>query len=214
MIKNLFSTLIAMTLLCGIALYAQDKTTKEESKKMESQTTKETPGSGQKEIVVMETSMGTIEIEMFRNEAPKTVENFVKLAEKGYYNGITFHRVIDNFMIQGGDPTGTGMGGESIYGKKFEDEISPKLKFDREGLLAMANAGKNTNGSQFFITLVPTTWLNGNHTIFGEVVKGMDIVKAIGKVKTSKPGDKPVTPVVMNKVYSKNSKKKEETKSK
>jgi cyclophilin family peptidyl-prolyl cis-trans isomerase len=147
--------------------------------------------------------MGTIEVSLFRADAPKTVENFIGLAKKGYYNGISFHRVIDNFMIQGGDPTGTGSGGESFYGKMFEDEISPKAKFDRAGILAMANAGPNTNGSQFFITLVPTPWLNGHHTIFGEVVNGMDIVKAIGKVKTSKPGDKPETPVVMKKVYLK-----------
>jgi cyclophilin family peptidyl-prolyl cis-trans isomerase len=157
----------------------------------------------------METSMGTIELKLYRNEAPKTVENFLGLAKKGYYNGIIFHRVIDNFMIQGGDPTGTGMGGESIFGKKFEDEISPRLKFERPGLLAMANAGPNTNGSQFFITLVPTPWLNGHHTIFGEVVSGMDVVKAIGKVETSKPGDKPLKDVVMKKVYMKSAKKDE-----
>jgi cyclophilin family peptidyl-prolyl cis-trans isomerase len=164
-----------------------------------------------KEIIVMETSMGTIEIEMFRSKAPKTVENFVQLAKKGYYNGLIFHRVIDKFMIQGGDPLGTGMGGESIYGAKFDDEIAPDLKFEKAGLLAMANAGKTrdghgTNGSQFFITLAPTTWLNGNHTIFGEVVAGMDVVQAIGKVPTSKPGDKPVTPVVMKSVHLKGEK--------
>ncbi len=154
------------------------------------------------EIVVIETTMGKIELKMFRKEAPKTVENFVQLAKKGYYNGIIFHRVIDNFMIQGGDPTGTGMGGESIYGKTFVDEFSPKLKFDRPGLLAMANAGPNTNGSQFFITLVPTPHLNNRHTIFGEVAAGMDVVRAIGKVKTGAQ-DKPVKDVVMKKVYVK-----------
>ena len=163
----------------------------------------------QKEIVVIETNMGTIEAEMFRAEAPKTVENFIQLAQKGYYNGIIFHRVIDKFMIQGGDPTGTGTAGESIYGAKFEDEISPKLKFDRPGLLAMANAGPNTNGSQFFITVVPTTWLTGKHTIFGEVVSGMDVVNAISKVQTKKPNDKPVKDVVMTKVYLKGAKKSE-----
>jgi len=156
-----------------------------------------------KEIVVIETNMGTIELSLFRAEAPKTVDNFEGLAKKGYYNGLIFHRVISNFMIQGGDPTGTGMGGESIYGAKFEDEISPKLKFDRAGLLAMANAGPNTNGSQFFITLVPTPWLNGRHTIFGEVVGGKEVLEAIGKVQTTKPGDKPVKAVVMSKVYLK-----------
>ena len=153
-----------------------------------------------KEIGVIETSMGTIEVEFYRKEAPKTVENFEKLAEKGYYNGIIFHRVIDNFMIQGGDPTGTGTGGESIYGKKFEDEFVPTLRHDVPGILSMANAGPNTNGSQFFITLVPTPWLNGKHTIFGKVVHGMDVVKAIGKVEVSKPGDRPLKDVVMKKV--------------
>jgi cyclophilin family peptidyl-prolyl cis-trans isomerase len=165
------------------------------------------PDKDRKEIIVMETTMGTIELGLFRGDAPKTVENFIQLAQKGYYNGIIFHRVIANFMIQGGDPTGTGMGGESIYGAKFEDEISPKLKFDRPGLLAMANAGPNTNGSQFFITLVPTPWLNTHHTIFGEVVSGMDVVNAIGKVETKKPGDKPAKDVVMTKVYLKGAQK-------
>lgn len=161
-----------------------------------------------KEIVIIETNMGTIGLRMYHNEAPKTVENFIGLAEKGYYNGVIFHRVIDNFMIQGGDPTGTGRGGESIWGGKFEDEIHPTLKFDRAGLLAMANAGPNTNGSQFFITLVPTPHLNGRHTIFGEVISGMDVVKSIGKVETKKPGDRPLKDVVMKKVYVKDEAKK------
>jgi cyclophilin family peptidyl-prolyl cis-trans isomerase len=150
-------------------------------------------------VAIIETNMGTIEIELFENDAPKTVENFAGLAKKGYYNGIIFHRVIDKFMIQGGDPTGTGRGGESIWEKAFEDEIVPSLIFDKPGYLAMANAGPNTNGSQFFITTVPTPWLNGRHTIFGEVINGMDVVNAIGKVKTQ-PGDKPVKDVVMEKV--------------
>jgi cyclophilin family peptidyl-prolyl cis-trans isomerase len=206
--NKVITTLLFSLFIFAVTAYAQggkDTLTAKPIKKAKKMQTAEIKKG--KEIVVMETSMGTIEIEMFRSEAPKTVENFVKLAEKGYYNGIKFHRVIDNFMIQGGDPTGTGSGGESIYGKKFEDEISPKLTFDRAGLLAMANAGKNTNGSQFFITLAPTTWLNGNHTIFGDVVSGLDVVKAIGKVKTSKPGDRPLTDVVMKKVYLKGSAK-------
>ncbi|MGA8262861.1 MAG: peptidylprolyl isomerase [Ignavibacteriaceae bacterium] len=159
------------------------------------QKTKET-----KEVAVIKTNMGTIELELFSKEAPKAVENFTKLANKGYYDGVIFHRVIDNFMIQGGDPTGTGRGGESIWGKPFEDEFSPDLKFDEPGVLAMANAGPGTNGSQFFITLVPTPWLNNHHTIFGKVIKGMDVVQAIGKVQTTKPFDKPVKDVVMEKV--------------
>jgi peptidyl-prolyl cis-trans isomerase A (cyclophilin A) len=157
--------------------------------------------------------MGTFTIELFENKAPNTVQNFVGLAEgtkdwkdpktgqtvKGspFYNGVIFHRVIDGFMIQGGDPTGTGMGGP---GYRFADEIHPDLKHRSEGVLSMANAGPNTNGSQFFITLAPTPHLDGRHAVFGQVVEGMDVVKAIGKVKTSKPGDRPVTNVVMNKV--------------
>ena len=151
-------------------------------------------------VAVIKTNMGTIEIELFPDKAPKTVENFVGLANKGYYNGVIFHRVIDKFMIQGGDPTGTGRGGESIWGKSFEDEFDPSLKFDEPGILAMANAGPNTNGSQFFITVVPTPWLDGHHTIFGKVMGGMDVVYAISKVPTSKPGDKPLKDVVMEDV--------------
>jgi peptidyl-prolyl cis-trans isomerase-like 1 len=175
------------------------------SQKSKSGEEKTTKMENVKEVGVIETSMGSIEVEFYRNEAPKTVENFVKLAEKGYYNGVIFHRVIDNFMIQGGDPTGTGTGGESIYGKKFEDECVPTLKHNSPGILSMANAGPNTNGSQFFITLVPTPWLDGKHTIFGKVIKGMDVVKAIGKVQVSKPGDRPVKDVVMKKVSIKKS---------
>lgn len=151
-------------------------------------------------IAVINTNMGTIEVELFESAAPKTVENFIGLANKGYYNGVIFHRVIDNFMIQGGDPTGTGRGGESIWGEPFEDEIVDTLKFDKPGLLAMANAGPNTNGSQFFITTVPTPWLNGHHTIFGKVINGMEVVNSIGKVQTSKPFDKPVKDVVINSI--------------
>ncbi|QQS36297.1 MAG: peptidylprolyl isomerase [Ignavibacteriales bacterium] len=151
-------------------------------------------------VAVMKTNMGTIEIELFEEQTPKTVANFVGLANKGYYNGVIFHRVIDNFMIQGGDPTGTGRGGESIYGAKFDDEIVTTLKHDSSGILSMANAGPNTNGSQFFITLVPTAWLDGKHTVFGKVIGGMDVVRAIGKVQTSKPGDKPLKDVVMENV--------------
>jgi peptidyl-prolyl cis-trans isomerase-like 1 len=142
----------------------------------------------------MQTSMGTIEIELFEIQAPKTVKNFTGLSEKGYYDNVIFHRVIDGFMIQGGDPTGTGRGGESIYGKKFEDEFSPALGHTGEGFLSMANAGPNTNGSQFFITLVPCPWLDGKHTIFGKVCAGMDVVRNIGKVKTGMH-DKPVQDV-------------------
>jgi cyclophilin family peptidyl-prolyl cis-trans isomerase len=119
---------------------------------------------------------GEFVAELFDDQAPKTVNNFVFLARQGYYNGTTFHRVIDGFMAQGGDPTGTGMGGP---GYQFEDEFSDELTFDRAGLLAMANSGPNTNGSQFFITYGPTPHLNGLHTIFGEIIEGMDAVNGI-----------------------------------
>ena len=150
-------------------------------------------------VAVIKTNMGTIEIELFAEQTPKTVENFVGLSEKGYYNGIVFHRVIKNFMIQGGDPTGTGRGGASFWGGKFEDEFVSDLKHDTPGMLSMANAGPNTNGSQFFITLVATPWLDGKHTVFGKVINGMDVVNEIGKVKTG-AGDKPVNDVVMEEV--------------
>lgn len=151
-------------------------------------------------IAEMETVMGNIEIELFHKIAPKAVKNFVGLSTSGYYNGVIFHRVIDRFMIQGGDPTGTGMGGTSIYGDTFEDEFDPSLRYDRPGLLAMANRGPNTNGSQFFITLVPTPHLNDRHTIFGEVRKGFEVVQAIGKVAVSYDRNKPFVDVVINKI--------------
>jgi cyclophilin family peptidyl-prolyl cis-trans isomerase len=144
-----------------------------------------------------ETTLGNFTIELFEKQVPNTVGNFVKLAEKNFYDGVVFHRVIDGFMIQGGDPTGTGRGGP---GYTFADEIDPTLKHNSEGILSMANAGPNTNGSQFFITLVPTPHLDGKHAVFGKVVEGIDVVRKIGKTKTSKPGDRPVVDVVMNKV--------------
>lgn len=141
-------------------------------------------------IAVLKTTKGEIEIELRPDIAPKAVENFVTHSKNGYYNGLIFHRVIKNFMIQGGDPTGTGRGGESIWGKPFEDEFASNAIFDKAGILAMANSGRNTNGSQFFITTVPTYWLNGRHTIFGYVTKGMDIVKAIESSPSSQ--DRPL----------------------
>tara|TARA_B100000945_G_C20427196_1_gene621253 strand:- start:4916 stop:5593 length:678 start_codon:yes stop_codon:yes gene_type:complete len=125
---------------------------------------------------VIETELGNITLRLFSSESPVTVNNFVFLAKQGYYDGVTFHRVIHNFMVQGGDPTGSGSGGP---GYMFEDEVNNGLAFDKPGLLAMANAGPNTNGSQFFITHVPTPHLNNNHTIFGEVIEGMETVFAI-----------------------------------
>jgi peptidylprolyl isomerase len=155
-----------------------------------------------KKMVVLETTQGIIEIELKDDIAPKACENFRKLVEKGYYDGIIFHRVIKDFMIQGGDPTGTGRGGESVWGKPFEDEVTESAKFDKKGILAMANAGPNTNGSQFFITTKATPWLNMKHTIFGEVVAGYDSVEQIENTKTG-PGDKPVVEQKIIKAYLK-----------
>ena len=144
----------------------------------------------------IETSVGTIEGELYGTEAPKSVKNFTDLANKGFYDGIIFHRVIPDFMIQTGDPTGTGTGGP---GYQFEDEFSPKLKHDKPGVLSMANSGPGTNGSQFFITVVPTPWLNNRHSIFGQVTQGMDVVNAIVNSPRD-AGDKPLTPIRMVKV--------------
>ena len=177
-------------------------------------------------VAVMHTSMGDIEIKLFPEHAPNTVENFTTHAKNDYYNGIIFHRVIKDFMIQGGDPTGTGMGGESIWGRSFKDEFTPELH-NLRGALCMANAGPNTNGSQFFIVQASETpanmleqmkdlpdafppeiaeayaqmggtpWLDFRHTVFGQVVNGMDVVDAIAYVKVG-AGDKPVNDVVIN----------------
>jgi len=146
--------------------------------------------------VTIETNHGTITAEMFADVAPKTADNFVELAKKGYYDGLIFHRVIDGFMIQGGCPNGTGTGGP---GYTIKDEFAPGLKHDSEGIFSMANAGPNSGGSQFFITLVPTPWLDGKHAIFGKVTGGIEVVRAIGKVKTGM-GDRPRDKVVMEKV--------------
>lgn len=142
------------------------------------------------------TNKGIFLAEMFEDKAPLTTKNFIELVEKGFYDGIIFHRVIDGFMIQGGDPTGTGMGGP---GYKIKDEFGEGLKHDDEGILSMANAGPNTGGSQFFITLAPTPWLNGHHAIFGKVVEGMDVVRLIGVVPTDFR-DRPREAVTMEKV--------------
>ncbi|MBI5464498.1 MAG: peptidylprolyl isomerase [Ignavibacteriales bacterium] len=156
-------------------------------------------------IAVLETNVGTIEIELFEHDAPKTVKNFAGLAEQGYYNGIIFHRVVHGFVIQGGDSTGTGTGGRSIYGSGFEDELNPNAPSYQEGYkhgtVAMANRGPNTNTSQFFICLGDLP-LPKAYTIFGKVAKGLDVVDLIGKTKTG-PMDRPEAKVVMNKVYVK-----------
>ncbi|RMZ71313.1 Peptidyl-prolyl cis-trans isomerase-like 1 [Pyrenophora seminiperda CCB06] len=150
--------------------------------------------------IALDTTIGTVVVELYNDHAPKTCKNFATLAQRNYFNGLIFHRVIPNFMIQGGDPTGTGRGGESIYGEKFEDEITPQLKHTGAGILSMANSGPNTNGSQFFITLAPTPWLDGKHTIFGRVKSGMQAVKKLGLVKTDKE-DRPVEEIKIIKAY-------------
>ncbi|KAI9574195.1 cyclophilin-like domain-containing protein [Boletus coccyginus] len=159
------------------------------------------------ESVVLETSLGDVQLELYWNHAPKTCKNFAELTKRGYYNNVIFHRIIADFMIQGGDPTGTGRGGTSIYGQRLyvsyvslslnvgttlittripippsEDEIHPELRFTGAGILAMANSGPNTNGSQFFISLAPTPYLDNKHTIFGRVSSGMRVVQRLGAV--------------------------------
>lgn len=147
-------------------------------------------------IAQFDTNLGTFKVELFEDRAPKTTKNFIDLAEKGFYDGVIFHRVIKGFMIQGGDPKGTGTGGP---GYMIPDEFHPELKHDATGILSMANAGPNSGGSQFFITLAATPWLDGKHAVFGKVVDGMDVVEAIGVTPTA-GGDRPKTDVVMRKV--------------
>lgn len=148
-------------------------------------------------IAVFDTNMGEFEIELFEDKTPITTKNFIDLAQEGFYDGVIFHRIIDGFMIQGGDPTGTGMGGP---GYTIEDEFTPELTHESEGILSMANTGRpHTGGSQFFITLAATPWLDGHHTVFGKVIKGMEVVREIGHVKTG-PQDRPVHDVVINKI--------------
>ena len=162
-------------------------------------------------FATFDTSEGAFKARLYDDKAPKTVANFVDLAEgrkewtdpktrqqvkRPFYDGLIFHRVIDGFMLQGGCPMGNGMGGP---GYKFADEFGPGLKHDRPGLLSMANSGPNTNGSQFFVTLVPTPWLDNKHAIFGEVVEGMDVVQKIGKTRTG-PQDRPLKDIVINAV--------------
>jgi peptidyl-prolyl cis-trans isomerase B (cyclophilin B) len=215
---------------------ANDDTASKSEEKTEQKTEGQTASSGDfpqlttevaenERLVEMNTSMGSIKIKLFPEHAPKAVENFIKHSEDGYYDGVIFHRVIKDFMIQGGDPDGTGMGGESIYGGSFEDEFSDKL-FNFRGALSMANAGANTNGSQFFIvqnsTIDPsvldqmkqagfpdeviagyekggTYWLDGAHTVFGQVIEGMDVVDSIANVETE-AGDRPAEDVVIKSI--------------
>lgn len=193
MVKGFFAVLmVALFTFPGLSLAADKKLA---------------PGT----YVVFNTTLGKITCVFYEKEAPKTVQNFIGLAEgskewtdpktqqkvkKPFYDGLIFHRVIPNFMAQGGDPLGIGIGGP---GYQFEDEFSPKLRFDGPGRLAMANAGPGTNGSQFFITQVPTPWLDGHHTIFGQIVEGQEIIDKMAGVPKG-PNDKPITDIVMKKV--------------
>jgi len=147
-------------------------------------------------IAKFETSKGVFKIELFEDKAPLTAQNFISLTEKKFYDGLIFHRVIPDFMIQGGDPVGNGTGGP---GYAIKDEFHPDLKHDDAGVLSMANSGPNSGGSQFFITLVPTPWLDNRHAVFGKVVEGLDVVKSIGVVKT-RGGDRPQEDVVIEKI--------------
>ncbi|CAN5559147.1 hypothetical protein BH10BAC5_BH10BAC5_21190 [soil metagenome] len=158
---------------------------------------KETPKSNG-HIMNIETNMGLIKARLYADKVPNTVARIEELVNKGFYNGVIFHRVIDGFMLQGGDPTGTGRSGSGV---KMKDEFGAGLSHSKPGMLSMANSGPNTGDSQFFITLVPTEYLDGKHAIFGEVIEGMDVVKKIGKVKTDHAkGDRPIEDVIMKKV--------------
>mmetsp|Transcript_963 Transcript_963/g.1167 ORF Transcript_963/g.1167 Transcript_963/m.1167 type:complete len:188 (-) Transcript_963:208-771(-) len=147
--------------------------------------------------VQFDTNIGSFTIELYYKHTPRTCHNLGALADSGYYNNTIFHRIIRDFMVQGGDPTGTGRGGESIYGGKFEDEITRNLKHTGAGIVSMANAGKNTNGSQFFITLKPTPFLDGKHTVFGRVYSGMGVVQRMGMVATDGE-DRPKNDIVIH----------------
>lgn len=193
--------IIAVTLCCTLSVVAQNQ-----------KGTKPTMGTPAQEVATIETSMGNFEIELYRTDAPKTVENFVKLAEKKYFDGMRFHRVAKGFVIQSGDAYSKdpaksamwGTGGESIYGKEFEDELNPNTPSSKagykKGVVAMANSGPNTNTSQFFVCL-QDVGLPHNYTIFGKVIKGMDAVEKIGQVETSPQRDgRPKTEVFMKKI--------------
>ena len=189
--------LLATVFLMGCASSQVASTTQATSTGTPAQEKKEDAMTKNKTVKIkIETTMGVIAGELYPDEAPNTVQNFVKLAKKGFYDGIIFHRVIPDFMIQTGDPTGTGMGGP---GYQFGDEFSPNLHHDKAGMISMANAGPGTNGSQFFITDAPTPWLDNRHTIFGQVTEGMDVVHAIAHAERD-PRDKPLTTISMKKV--------------
>lgn len=188
--------LVSMALLtfsvgCGGA--AGDKA---KAAELPTEEVKQTEQAQKNRVACFDTNHGLFKIELFEDKAPITTGNFIKLVNQQFYNGVVFHRVIDGFMIQGGDPKGLGTGGP---GYTIPDEFHPDLKHSAPGILSMANAGPNTGGSQFFITLAATPWLDNRHAVFGQVVDGLDVVQAIGKVKTG-PMDRPAENVVINKI--------------
>lgn len=204
--KKVFLLLLAMVMMTGNCLAASgnasgnERTTSVQDGPAVKDVHKDVHKGDKKmvnRIAVFETNLGNFSVELFEDETPITTENFIDLAEKGFYDGVIFHRVIDGFMIQGGDPEGTGMGGP---GYTIEDEFRDDLRFDGEGILAMANTGMpHTGGSQFFITLDKTPWLNGHHTIFGKVKEGMDVVRRIGHSETDM-ADRPLEDVVIKSI--------------
>lgn len=204
--KKVFLLLLAMVMMTGSCLAASgnasgnERTTSVQDGPAVKDVHKDVHKGDKKmvnRIAVFETNLGNFSVELFEDETPITTENFIDLAEKGFYDGVIFHRVIDGFMIQGGDPEGTGMGGP---GYTIEDEFRDDLRFDGEGILAMANTGMpHTGGSQFFITLDKTPWLNGHHTIFGKVKEGMDVVRRIGHSETDM-ADRPLEDVVIKSI--------------
>lgn len=211
-IKKVFWIYLCAFLLAAFSFHADAKTEAKAQKSKDEKIEKKKSKKEKQMFALFETTKGNFKVKLFSDKAPKTVENFVGLAEgtkewtdpktgkqvkKPFYDGLTFHRVIKDFMIQGGCPLGTGTGGP---GYKFEDEFPAGApKHDKPGILSMANAGPNTNGSQFFVTTIATPWLDGRHTVFGEVVEGMDIVHSIEKSKTG-PMDRPAEPIVINHV--------------
>lgn len=204
--KKVFLLLLAMVMMTGSCLAASgnasgnERTTSVQDGPAVKDVHKDVHKGDKKmvnRIAVFETNLGNFSVELFEDETLITTENFIDLAEKGFYDGVIFHRVIDGFMIQGGDPEGTGMGGP---GYTIEDEFRDDLRFDGEGILAMANTGMpHTGGSQFFITLDKTPWLNGHHTIFGKVKEGMDVVRRIGHSETDM-ADRPLEDVVIKSI--------------
>jgi len=200
MAKIIYSVLLILLLaVCSSCMMDRDKGNNSDNLSSENHNINEINEGDEKmanRIAVFETNHGVMEIELFEQRAPETTGNFIKLVKKGFYDGLTFHRVIKDFMIQGGDPSGDGTGGP---GYKIKDEFHPELKHSKAGILSMANSGPDSGGSQFFITLIPTPWLDNKHAVFGQVIKGEDVLKDIGNVESNRM-DNPIKPVTINKI--------------